>query len=141
MQRLKLSGARSNARHWKEATNGPRIGFDGSYSNSSKRLITGAGSTALWGINHLWTSNKTTSKNAKARVNYCDHKKGGRENSVPPTTLRPRANADCPTEIRRLGAEGKFQEIELAKAIASRRSDRSLAGPKPWPSCQGVRNA
>src|SRR6266550_3877175 len=79
MQRWKLSGARSNARPWKEANNGPRIAFDGSYSNLSKRLITGAGSTALWGINHLWTSNKTTSKNAKARVNYCDHKKGGRE--------------------------------------------------------------
>src|SRR5438128_8376395 len=81
MQRWKLSGARSNARHWKEATNGPRIGFDGSYSNSSKRLITGAGSTALCGINHLWTSNKTTTKNGKDRVKYCDHKKGGRESS------------------------------------------------------------
>src|SRR5438132_13897335 len=79
MQRWKLSGARLNARPWKEANNGPRIGFDGSYSNSSKRLITGAGSTALWGINHLWTSNKTTTKNGKDRVKYCDHKKGGRE--------------------------------------------------------------
>src|SRR6266576_4912304 len=80
MQRWKPSGARLNARPWKEANNGPRIGFDGSYSNSSKRLITGAGSTALWGINHLWTSNKTTTKNGKDRVKYCDHKKGGREN-------------------------------------------------------------
>src|SRR6266566_3133993 len=79
MQRWKPSGARLNARPWKEANNGPRIGFDGSYSNSSKRLITGAGSTALWGINHLWTSNKTTTKNGKDRVKYCDHKKGGRE--------------------------------------------------------------
>src|SRR6266851_4371167 len=59
MQRWKPSGARLNARPWKEANNGPRIGFDGSYSNSSKRLITGAGSTALWGINHLWTSKGT----------------------------------------------------------------------------------
>src|SRR6266851_4102990 len=81
MQRWKPSGARLNARPWKEANNGPRIGFDGSYSNSSKRLITGAGSTALWGINHLWTSNKTTTKNGKDRVKYCDHKKGGREQS------------------------------------------------------------
>src|SRR5881397_2077135 len=80
MQRWKPSGAPLNARPWKEANNGPRIRFDGSYSNSSKRLITGAGSTALWGINHLWTSNKTTTKNAKDRVKYCDHKKGGREN-------------------------------------------------------------
>src|SRR5712692_154737 len=79
MQRWKPSGARLNARPWKEANNGPRIAFDGSYSNSSKRLITGAGSTALWGINHLWTSNKTTTKNGKDRVKYCDHKKGGRE--------------------------------------------------------------
>src|SRR2546426_6198879 len=79
MQRWKPSGARLNARPWKEANNGPRIGFDGNYSNSSKRLITGAGSTALWGINHLWTSNKTTTKNGKDRVKYCDHKKGGRE--------------------------------------------------------------
>src|SRR6059036_1290754 len=79
MQRWKPSGAPLNARPWKEANNGPRIRFDGSYSNSSKRLITGAGSTALWGINHLWTSNKTTTKNAKDRVKYCDHKKGGRE--------------------------------------------------------------
>src|SRR2546425_13219255 len=79
MQRWKPSGAPLNARPWKEANNGPRIGFDGSYSNSSKRLITGAGSTALWGINHLWTSNKTTTKNGKDRVKYCDHKKGGRE--------------------------------------------------------------
>src|SRR5437867_6679998 len=81
MQRWKPSGAPLNARPWKEANNGPRIRFDGSYSNSSKRLITGAGSTALWGINHLWTSNKTTTKNAKDRVKYCDHKKGGREHS------------------------------------------------------------
>src|SRR6266576_6672512 len=79
MQRWKPSGARLNARPWKEANNGPRIAFDGNYSNSSKRPITGAGSTALWGINHLWTSNKTTTKNAKDRVKYCDHKKGGRE--------------------------------------------------------------
>src|SRR6266700_3072218 len=79
MQRWKPSGARLNARPWKEANNGLRIGFDGSYSNSSKRPITGAGSTALWGINHLWTSNKTTTKNGKDRVKYCDHKKGGRE--------------------------------------------------------------
>src|SRR5258707_9067298 len=77
MQRWKPSGARLNARPWKEANNGPRIAFDGSYSNSSKRPITGAGSTALWGINHLWTSNKTTTKNGKDRVKYCDHKKGG----------------------------------------------------------------
>src|SRR6266404_678955 len=79
MQRWKPSGVRLNARPWKEANNGPRIAFDGSYSNSSKRPITGAGSTALWGINHLWTSNKTTTKNGKDRVKYCDHKKGGRE--------------------------------------------------------------
>src|SRR5258708_6470533 len=83
MQRWKPSGVRLNARPWKEANNGPRIGFDGSYSNSSKRLITGAGSTALWGINHLWTSNKTTTKNGKDRVKYCDHKKGGREPTTP----------------------------------------------------------
>src|SRR2546426_3870852 len=82
MQRWKPSGAPLNARPWKEANNGPRIRFDGSYSNSSKRLITGAGSTALWGINHLWTSNKTTTKNAKDRVKYCDHKKGGREDHL-----------------------------------------------------------
>src|SRR5258707_14199614 len=81
MQRWKPSGARLNARPWKEANNGPRIAFDGSYSNSSKRPITGAGSTALWGINHLWTSNKTTTKNGKDRVKYCDHKKGGRESA------------------------------------------------------------
>src|SRR6266566_5067912 len=91
MQRWKPSGARLNARPWKEANNGPRIGFDGSYSNSSKRLITGAGSTALWGINHLWTSNKTTTKNGKDRVKYCDHKKGGREPNRPERAQRRRA--------------------------------------------------
>src|SRR6266550_8669936 len=84
MQRWKPSGARLNARPWKEANNGPRIAFDGNYSNSSKRPITGAGSTALWGINNLWTSNKTTTKNAKDRVKYCDHKKGGREDICKP---------------------------------------------------------
>src|ERR1043165_9277601 len=83
MQRWKPSGGRLNASPWKEANNGPRIGFDESYSNSSKRLITGAGSTALWGINHLWTSNKTTTKNGKDRVKYCDHKKGGRGVRLP----------------------------------------------------------
>src|SRR6266478_6650964 len=56
----------------------PEASCDGSYSNSSKRLITGAGSTALWGINHLWTSKKTTTKNGRDRVKYCDHKKGGK---------------------------------------------------------------
>src|SRR5438445_11453768 len=83
MQRWEPSGAGLNARRWREANNGPRIGCDGNYSNSSKRLITGAGSTALWGINHLWTSNKTTTKNGKDRVKYCDHKKGGRECDPP----------------------------------------------------------
>src|SRR6266481_8606403 len=95
MQRWKPSGARLNARPWKEANNGPRIGFDGSYSNSSKRPITGAGSTALWGINHLWTSNKTTTKKGKDRVKYCDHKKGGRE-------YRQAHGAECPNHLSEL---------------------------------------
>src|SRR5437763_2542529 len=105
MQRWKLSGVRSNARHWKEANNGPRIGFDGSYSNSSKRLITGAGSTALWGINHLWTSNKTTSKNAKARVNYCDHKKGGREVTACLCPLRTASQRHAKSRLTSRGTE------------------------------------
>src|SRR4051812_21602113 len=78
--RWKPSGARLSARLSRAVNSGPRTASDGSYSNSSKRLITGAGSTALWAINHLWTSNETTTKNGKARVKYCDHKKGGRRN-------------------------------------------------------------
>src|SRR6266704_5524680 len=98
MQRWKHSGARLNARPWKEANNGPRIRFDGSYSNSSKRLITGAGSTALWGINHLWTSNKTTTKNGKDRVKYCDHKKGGREHTQCSLSCQPKPRTCAPAE-------------------------------------------
>src|SRR5882724_1201611 len=78
-QRWKPSGARSSARPWRKVTSGPRTGSDGSYSNSSRLFITGAGSTALWGINHLWTSNKQTTNNERSRLKYCDHKKGGRE--------------------------------------------------------------
>src|SRR6476661_4792082 len=81
-RRWKPSGARSSARRWKAVSSGPRSGSDGNYLNSSKRLITGAGSTALWGINHLWTSNKAKTKNERSRLKYCDHKKGGRENPL-----------------------------------------------------------
>src|SRR2546425_5097362 len=111
MQRWKPSGAPLNARPWKEANNGPRIGFDGSYSNSSKRLITGAGSTALWGINHLWTSNKTTTKNGKDRVKYCDHKKGGREGYQHLHVLQQGVNAVWPLLLRLSLLRSAFAEV------------------------------
>src|SRR5881397_2258781 len=39
-------------------------------SNTSNPFTTGAGSTALWSTNHLWSSNTRTTKNEK------DHKQG-----------------------------------------------------------------
>src|SRR3954470_16948563 len=58
----KLSGARSNVRLWSRALPGPRTKFGVNSSSISRAPTTGAGSTALWVINHLWTSNKTTTK-------------------------------------------------------------------------------
>src|SRR5438445_13756216 len=109
MQRWEPSGAGLNARRWREANNGPRIGCDGNYSNSSKRLITGAGSTALWGINHLWTSNKTTTKNGKDRVKYCDHKKGGREHpQIDSDPAMRKINLNSLTERETKSPKGKY---------------------------------
>src|SRR6266849_1711112 len=72
------SGARSNGKRWSQAPVGPRTGCGGRSSNTLKPFTTGAGSTALWGINHLWTSNTKTMKNEKDS-STCVHKKGGRE--------------------------------------------------------------
>src|SRR5512140_3414686 len=72
-------GARSNGKRCKVASTGPKTGPAGNFSNSLKRLITGAGSTALWGINHLWTSNNRTTKNGKDQTQYIRvQKMGGR---------------------------------------------------------------
>src|SRR5712691_911846 len=72
------SGARSNGKRWSQAPVGPRTGCGGRSSNTLKPFTTGAGSTALWGINHLWTSNTKTINNEKDS-STCVHKKGGRE--------------------------------------------------------------
>src|SRR5712664_332261 len=72
------SGARSNGKRWSQAPVGPRTGCGGRSLNTLKPFTTGAGSTALWGINHLWTSNTKTIKNEKD-PSTCVHKKGGRE--------------------------------------------------------------
>src|SRR5712691_11082721 len=74
----KRSGARSNGKHWSQAPVGPKTECGGRSSNTLKPFTTGAGSTALWGINHLWTSNTKTIKNEKDS-STCVHKKGGRE--------------------------------------------------------------
>src|SRR4029078_5626058 len=77
MRRWKRSGARSNERLWKKVPNGLKTGSVTCSLNISKRFTTGAGSTALWATNHLWTSKQKPSKKKKpvARV----QKKGERE--------------------------------------------------------------
>jgi transposase len=46
----------------------PRTGCGGRSSSTSKAITTGAGSTALWAINHLWTSNTRTTNNGKTQA-------------------------------------------------------------------------
>src|SRR5258705_3366292 len=72
------SGAPSSARPWPRAPVGPRTSFGGNASNISKAFITGAGSTALWGTNHLWTS-KTKPVNSEQYQVHRVQKMGGRE--------------------------------------------------------------
>ena len=72
------SGALSNARPWLRASVGRRTEFGANSSNISKPFTTGAGSTALWGINHLWTSKTKTVNSEKTQV-HSVHEKGGRE--------------------------------------------------------------
>src|SRR5579859_4300031 len=80
-------GVRSNVKRWRKARAGPRIGSEESCLGLSNQITTGAGSTALWGTDHLWTLNKTRTKNERSRLKYCDHKKGGREPFLIPQSL------------------------------------------------------
>src|SRR5712664_4483443 len=89
------SGARSNGKRWSQAPVGPRTGCGGRSLNTLKPFTTGAGSTALWGINHLWTSNTKTIKNEKD-PSTCVHKKGGREVGRPPSSTPHPLCSLCP---------------------------------------------
>src|ERR1700676_4703882 len=127
-QRWQPFGARSSGKPWRTAPDGPKTGFDGSCSNTSKLFITGAGSTALWGINHLWTSNKKPTNDERTRLKYCDHKKGGRENvSFGAFNLQEREANPAGDPIPR--GCGSTAECGRAKAETTVR----LRSPAPFP--------
>src|SRR3974377_2227325 len=67
----KPSGARSNAKPWPQAPPGLRTECVANSSSISKAITTGAGSTALWAINHLWTSKTKTVNNEKDSSTQC----------------------------------------------------------------------
>src|ERR1700733_6461494 len=73
------SGALLNARHWNKALSGPKTRSAAFSLNTLSRFTTGAGSTALWAINHLWTLKTKTSKTI-ADYKYKCPKKGGKGN-------------------------------------------------------------
>src|SRR6476620_4068479 len=65
MRPWRRSGARSSARHWLTAPNGRRTESAENSLSLSKPITTGAGSTALWGTNHLWISKTRTTNNER----------------------------------------------------------------------------
>src|SRR4051812_17414640 len=79
MRPWKHFGARLSERLWPTAPTGRRSASAGNSLSISKPITTGAGSTALWGMNHLWNSNKQTTKIERTDSTKCVHKKGGRE--------------------------------------------------------------
>src|SRR3954470_23238459 len=79
MRPWKHFGARLSERLWPTAPTGRRSASAGNSSSISKPITTGAGSTALWGTNHLWNSKQQTTKIERTDSTKCVHKKGGRE--------------------------------------------------------------
>src|SRR5438874_5404316 len=86
MRPWKLSGAASNAKLCTKARLGQKSAHAGPSSSTSKRSITGRGSTARWATNHLWTLNSNKTNNAQNDL-LGVHKKGGRELRKPPSIL------------------------------------------------------
>src|SRR3954462_13537189 len=84
MRPWKHFGARLSERLWPTAPTGRRSASAGYSLNISKPSKTGAGSTALWGTNHLWNSKQQTTKIERTDSTKCVHKGGGGENSVEP---------------------------------------------------------
>src|SRR4051812_14334555 len=80
MRPWKHFGARLSERLWPTAPTGRRSASAGNSLSISKPITTGAGSTALWGTNHLWNSKQQTTKIERTDSTKCVHKKGGREN-------------------------------------------------------------
>src|SRR3954471_15462773 len=82
MRPWKHFGARLSERLWPTAPTGRRRASAGNSSSISKPITTGAGSTALWGTNHLWNSKQQTTKIERTDSTKCVHKKGGREKFI-----------------------------------------------------------
>src|SRR6516162_4835471 len=78
MRRWKPSGAPSSARPSSKVPPGPRTGCGGKSLSTSKRFITGRGSTALWATNHLWTTKPQTNNNEKNQLRRVQEKGGRR---------------------------------------------------------------
>src|SRR4051812_1702226 len=79
MRPWKHFGTRLSERLWPTAPTGRRSASAGNSLSISKPITTGAGSTALWGTNHLWNSKQQTTKIERTDSTKCVHKKGGRE--------------------------------------------------------------
>src|SRR3954464_10553655 len=89
MRPWKHFGARLSERLWPTAPTGRRSASAGNSLSISKPITTGAGSTALWGTNHLWNSKQQTTKIERTDSTKCVHKKGGRELRCFPGESRP----------------------------------------------------
>jgi hypothetical protein len=89
------------------------------FLNTLKPSTTGAGSTALCGIDHLWTSNTRTTKNMKRTARTGVHKKGGRKGRLPPNQFRAyfKAIAGCSNRFQ-ARSNHKDQSLEL-RTLAS----------------------
>src|SRR6476619_226395 len=107
MRPWRRSGARSSARHWLTAPNGRRTESEENSLSLSKLITTGAGSTALWGTNHLWISKTRTTNNERT-----DSIKLGPKNRGKGTGLRGFLYSDSPSHGFARTLLGLSQETE-----------------------------
>src|SRR5690348_8300626 len=96
MRRWRHFGARSSARHWLTLPNGRRTESDENFLSLSRPITTGAGSTALWGTNHLWISKQLTTNNERTDSTKLGPKNGGKG-----TFGRTQVAPDCSNGPRR----------------------------------------
>src|SRR3954466_8583467 len=100
MRPWKHFGARLSERLWPTAPTGRRSASAGNSLSISKPITTGAGSTALWGTNHLWNSKQQTTKIERTDSTKCVHKKGGREILAPMMEAQTKEKLTTPNQER-----------------------------------------
>src|SRR5580765_4921884 len=90
-------GARSSGRRSPKAPNGRRTESEENSLNLSKLITTGAGSTALWGTNHLWNSKTPTTNNGRTDSTKLGPKNGGKG-----TLMQSGSALRCATALQNL---------------------------------------